>query len=85
MGQNTLQTLYQITCGIMHNIRKFCPEINFFKDAKFYSFRTILDSEMKRLKASGLGIVKRVEPISFNEEKNYGQIMYWEAFLRKFY
>ena len=46
--------------------RKFCPEINFFKDAKFYSFRTILDSEMKRLKTSGLGIVKIVQPISFN-------------------
>ena len=62
-------TIYQITCGIMRNIRKFCPEINFFKDVEFHSFRTILDSEMKRLKASGLGIVKRVEPISFNEEE----------------
>ena len=65
--------------------RKFCPEINFFKDAEFHSFRTILDSEMKRLKASGLGIVQRVELLSFNEEENYGQIMYWEAHLRKFY
>ena len=28
-------TIYQITCGIMRNIRKFCPEINFLKMPSF--------------------------------------------------
>ncbi len=43
--------------------------MNFFKDASFSGFQKVLDGEMKRLRALGLGVkVRRAEPISVEEE-----------------
>ena len=35
------------------------PEVDFFHDQDFAEFRGVLDAEMKRLKASGMGSQKR--------------------------
>ena len=48
-------TVYQICYGIMHHIRKYSPEINFFSQPTFASFKKTLYGEMKRLKANGAG------------------------------
>ena len=46
------------------------PGIDFFKDEGFSQFRMVLDSEMKRLQAAGIGIIqKKAEPITFEEEE----------------
>ena len=67
-------TLYCIVCGVMRHIRKYCPEVNFFTEARVDGLKKTLDSEMKRTKAGGAGSTKkRVEPISFEEEE-----MLWE-------
>ena len=50
----------------------------------FCSAETILDLEVKKLKASALGIVKRNQCRSVNK-KSFGQIIYLEAFLHKLY
>ena len=63
-------TLYQICCGIMHYIQKFSPEINFFSQPTFASFKKTLDGEMKCLKANGAGIhIKRAQPHDMQEEE----------------
>ena len=62
-------TVYQICCGIMHHIRKYSPEINFFSQPTFATFKKTLDVEMKRLKANGAGIyIKRAQPFDMQEE-----------------
>ena len=44
--------------------------VDFFKDKEFSKFRNILDSEMKRLQAVGLGTGQRkAEVISFEDEE----------------
>ncbi len=54
----------------MRQIRKYCPELNFFTQPEFTGFKKTLDAEMKRLKAGGAGLKKkRVEPISLEEEE----------------
>ena len=46
------------------------PEIDIFTDKGFSQFQMILDSEMKRLQAAGIGITqKKAEPITFEEEE----------------
>ena len=44
--------------------------VDFFKDKKFSKFHDVLDSEMKRLQASGLGRMQRkAEVITFENEE----------------
>ena len=63
-------TLYSISCAILRHIRNYCPELNFFAQPEIHGFRKTLDSEMKRLKADGVGLEKRrVDPISINDEE----------------
>ena len=46
------------------------PEIDIFKQAGFSRFRMVLDSEMKRLQASGIRTAQRkAEPITFKDEE----------------
>ena len=46
------------------------PEVDFFRDQDFVEFRGVLDAEMKRLKACGIGSQKRqAEPLSLEEEE----------------
>ncbi len=62
-------TLYGIVCGVERYVRERYPHVNFFKDASFSGFQKVLDGEMKRLRALGLGVkVWRAEPISVEEE-----------------
>ena len=45
-------------------------EIDIFKEPGFLKFRIVLDSEMKRLQAAGIGTVQqKAEPITFEEEE----------------
>ena len=64
-------SVYHIVCGIMRFIRlNGKPEVDFFRDQDFAEFRGVLDAEMKRLKASGIGSQKRqAEPLSLEEEE----------------
>ena len=63
-------TLYQICCGILRYVRELKPQLDIFRDAAFAGFRQSLDAEMKRLKASGLGVsTKQSEPITLTEEE----------------
>ena len=64
-------TLHHICAGIMRYLRtNGMPELDIFKQAGFSRFRMVLDSEMKRLQASGIGTVqKKAEPITFEEEE----------------
>ena len=68
-------TLHQLCCGILRQVREIKPELDIFKDPEFVSFRKTLDAEMKRLKASaGVRLVpKQAEPITEAEEE-----MLWE-------
>ena len=63
-------SLYQIACGIMRHVRMYEPAVNFFTQPEFDTFRRVIDSEMKRLKSTGKGvIVKRAESIDIKEEE----------------
>ena len=64
-------TLHHICCGIMRYIRvNGMPELDIFKNEQFSQFRRVLDSEMKRLQAEGIGATqKKAEPITFEEEE----------------
>ena len=64
-------TLYHISAGIMRYLRvNGKPEIDIFKEPGFSKFRIVLDSEMKRLQAAGVGTVQqKAEPITFEEEE----------------
>ena len=62
-------TLYSIACGILRHVRNYAPQINFFSQSQFHGFRQTLDSEMKRLRATGLGVKKKkAEAISSGDE-----------------
>ncbi len=64
-------TLHHICCGIMRYIRiNGIPGFDIFKDKEFAKFRTVLDSEMKRLQGAGIGTAhKKADPITFEEEE----------------
>ena len=64
-------SLHHICCGIMRFIRENGrAELDIFKDKNFSQFRKVLDSEMKRLQAAGIGSVqKKAEPITYEEEE----------------
>ena len=63
-------SLYHICCGIMRYVRMNGMNVDFFKDKEFSKFCNVLDSEMKRLKAVGLGTGQRkAEVISFEDEE----------------
>lgn len=49
-------TLYNICAGLLRYIRERRPEVNIFKDSTYAGFQRTLDGEMKRLRASGLGV-----------------------------
>ena len=54
----------------MRYVRMNGMNVDFFKDKEFSKFRNILDSEMKRLQAVGLGTGQRkAEVISFEDEE----------------
>ena len=58
-------TLYSICSGLLRYIRETRPQLNIFKDPIFAGFQRTLDSEMKRLRALGLGVKKKqAEPIT---------------------
>ena len=72
MEQNFHPTFYiiAICCGIKRYFRMNGINVDIFKDKEFSKFHDILDSEMKRLQASGLGIKQRKdEVISYEDEK----------------
>ena len=64
-------TLHHICCGIMRYMRNNGnPGLDIFRDKEFAEFRAVLDSEMKRLQAAGLGSQKKqAEPITMEEEE----------------
>ena len=64
-------SLHHICCGLMRYLRSSGkPELDIFKDSEFAEFRTVLDSQMKRLKAAGIGAnKKKAEPITVEEEE----------------
>ena len=68
-------SIHHICCGNMKFLRtNGKPELDFFKDGKFAQFRTVQDSEMKRLQGAGVGSVqKKAEPISHEEEELFWQ------------
>ena len=64
-----LTPCYAICCGLMRYIREQRPNINFFADPEFATFRKTLDGEMKRLRSLGLGVKKKqAEPITVDDE-----------------
>ena len=63
-------TLHQLCCGVLRQVREVKPGLDIFKDAAFASFRRTLDAEMKRLRSIGIGCdPKQPEPISLQEEE----------------
>ena len=67
-------TLYCIACSILRKVRNYALEINFFSQFEFSGFRQTLDSEMKRLTATGTGSVKqKAEPLSSSDEEQMWQ------------
>ena len=63
-------SLYHICYGIMRYVRMNGMNVDFFKNKEFSEFCNILDSEMKRLQAVGLGTRQRkAEVISFEDEE----------------
>ena len=68
-------TLHHIICGIMRHLQwNGRPDIDFFKDPQFASFRTSLDAEMKLLQSQGEGSKKGQAEVSTEEEEN----LFWE-------
>ena len=65
------ESIYHIVCGIMRFVRhNGKPEVDFFRDQAFAEFRTVLDAEMKRLKAAGIGSrAHKAEPLTPEEEE----------------
>lgn len=64
------ETLYHIVCGIVRRLRADKPEVDFFHDKEFAETRTILDSEMKRLKRDGIRTRgRKADPITPEEEE----------------
>ena len=63
-------TLYQLCCGLLRYLR-MCghAEVNILDQAEFHKFKTILDSEIKRLNGTGLYTKKRqAECITSDDE-----------------
>ena len=68
------KSLHQIVCGIQRYVHEHQPAVNFLKDAKFAGLRRTLDSEMKRLRAEGHGVMpRRAEPLTVEEENQLWQ------------
>ena len=64
------ETLYHIVCGLVRHIKIGRADVDFFNDKIFADCRTILDSEMKRLRKAGIktkGL--KAEPLSLDEEE----------------
>ena len=62
-------TVHHIICGIMRHIRQKRKQLHIFRHMCFFEFRTVLDSEIKRLKAAGLASKGRqAEPFSPQEK-----------------
>ncbi len=62
-------TLYQMICGIQRHLQKNRPCISLFGPT-FADVNRTLDAEMKRLRATGLGVnIKKAEPITAEEEE----------------
>ena len=61
-------TLHHIVCGLMRYVGN--PQVDFFRDPQFSSFRASLDAEMKRLQANGIGSRKKQAEILTEEEEN---------------
>ena len=67
-------SLYQMVCGLQRQIKKK-PTVNLFSPTYTDVSKTSHDSELKRLKAKGLGMtVNKAEPISLKEEE-----LLWES------
>ena len=76
-------SLYSLCTGLLRYIREERPEINIFKDPTFVGFQRALDSEMKRLRSTGLGVKrKQAEPITSD---CYGKKACWETVLLRYY
>lgn len=63
-------TLYCICTGLLRYIRETRPEINIFKSPTYDGFQKTIDSEMKRLRSTGLGVKKRQAELITTEEEN---------------
>ena len=71
----TPNSLHHITCGLMRHIRQSGkPQVDFFKDPEFATFRSSLDAEMKRLQAQGIGSKKKQAEVLTEEEED----LLWE-------
>ena len=64
-------SLYHVCAGIMRYLRaNGMPEFDIFEQAGFSRFRMVLDSEMKRLQALGIGTAQRkTKSITFEDEE----------------
>jgi hypothetical protein len=63
-------TLHHIITGVMRHLRWHGIHVDFFRDPEFADMRSTLDSEMKRIQASGIGSrPKQAEIISEEEEE----------------
>ena len=68
------ESIYHIVCGMRFVRLNGKPEVDFFRDQAFAELRTVLDAEMKRLKAAGIGSrAHKAEPLTPEEEE-----MLWE-------
>ena len=69
-------TLYQLCCGLQRLLRESDrADINIFEDSRLYKVQCALDSEMKRLHATGKYIEKRqAQPISVSEENQLWEL-----------
>ena len=64
-------TLYQICAGLQRALRENgLPELDIFRNPRYKLFQDSIDSRMKTLTRTGLGVnVKQAKPISGNEEE----------------
>ena len=62
-------TLHHIITGIMRDLRWHGIHVDFFKDPEFADIRSTLDSEMKRIQASGIGSRPKQAEIILEEEE----------------
>ena len=63
-------TLHHIISGVMRFLRQSGRQLDLYQDHCFQDFRTVLDSEMKRLKVAGLGSkTRKAEPLTVQEEE----------------
>ena len=64
-------TLHHIVCGLMRHLRwNGYPDLDFFTDRDFSTFKSSLDAEMKRLQSQGIGSKKhQAEALSIKDEE----------------